>query len=123
MRIDCDNFKSRAGSRREIRFKATRTKAGHRSGAGDNRHHEAVTRAPFPRFVNDRSLHLVEVAALPDVVPRIRMYVSTKLGDDRILTYVVFFGISIDIILSCLVPGFDGAFLSHDSKDALWDKF
>lgn len=23
----------------------------------------------------------------------------------------------------CLVPGFDGAFLSHDSKDALWDKF
>ena len=24
---------------------------------------------------------------------------------------------------SCLVPGFDGAFLSHDSKDALWDKF
>lgn len=23
----------------------------------------------------------------------------------------------------CLVPSFDGAFLSHDSKDALWDKF
>jgi hypothetical protein len=23
----------------------------------------------------------------------------------------------------CLVPGFDGAFLSHDSKDALWEKF
>ena len=23
----------------------------------------------------------------------------------------------------CLVPAFDGAFLSHDSKDALWDKF
>jgi hypothetical protein len=22
----------------------------------------------------------------------------------------------------CLVPGFDGAFLSHDSKDALWDR-
>ncbi len=24
---------------------------------------------------------------------------------------------------SCLVPRFDLAFLSHDSKDALWDKF
>jgi hypothetical protein len=23
----------------------------------------------------------------------------------------------------CLIPSFDGAFLSHDSKDALWDKF
>src|SRR5215467_11701913 len=23
----------------------------------------------------------------------------------------------------CLVPSFDGAFLSHDSKDALWDRF
>ena len=23
----------------------------------------------------------------------------------------------------CLIPGFDGAFLSHESKDALWDKF
>src|SRR6516162_9013910 len=25
--------------------------------------------------------------------------------------------------LSCLVPSFDGASLSHDSKEALWDKF
>ena len=25
--------------------------------------------------------------------------------------------------LRCLVPGFDGASLSSDSKDALWDKF
>jgi hypothetical protein len=24
---------------------------------------------------------------------------------------------------SFLIPGFDGAFLSHESKDALWDKF
>jgi hypothetical protein len=23
----------------------------------------------------------------------------------------------------CLVPSFNGAFLSHDSRDALWDKF
>jgi hypothetical protein len=23
----------------------------------------------------------------------------------------------------CLIPDFDGAFLSHESKDALWDKF
>ena len=26
-------------------------------------------------------------------------------------------------VTRCLVPHFDGAFLSHDSKDALWDKF
>jgi hypothetical protein len=25
--------------------------------------------------------------------------------------------------LGCLIPGFDGAFLSQDSKDALWHKF
>ena len=29
----------------------------------------------------------------------------------------------LDGLLGCLVPRFDGAFLSHDSKDALWDKF
>src|SRR3984957_8825501 len=29
----------------------------------------------------------------------------------------------IDIWTSCLVPSFDGAFLSRDSKDALWAKF
>ncbi|HET6379344.1 MAG TPA: hypothetical protein VFG05_13700 [Methylocella sp.] len=27
------------------------------------------------------------------------------------------------IELSCLIPGFDGAFLSREWKDALWDKF
>jgi hypothetical protein len=27
------------------------------------------------------------------------------------------------IELRCLIPDFDGAFLSHESKDALWDRF
>jgi hypothetical protein len=27
------------------------------------------------------------------------------------------------ITLGCLVPSFDGAFLSHDANDALWDKY
>jgi hypothetical protein len=26
-------------------------------------------------------------------------------------------------LASCFVPAFDGAFLSSDSKDALWDRF
>ena len=27
------------------------------------------------------------------------------------------------LLSRCLIPGFDGAFLSHETKDALWDKF
>lgn len=28
---------------------------------------------------------------------------------------------SSDVLRCCLIPSFDGAFLSHDSKHALWD--
>jgi hypothetical protein len=72
----------------------------------------------------------IELPATTSLLGRINILKSELSSQNQFLTLHLH-GADIDIsdlyhrsgFVRCLIPSFDGAFLSHDSKDALWDKF